>query len=199
MKHKLYLVVALILLVLPSCSRQKAQEGEVYFPKVDKGAQWEYLVKLMTPKGQVIDGRLVVQVEGFETIAGNKYQKNVSTVTGVSGSKPQATYTRRTEKGIFRLEGNGQEYLATPFPVSVGSTWKTQSPEGEIQFMADKTEKMTVLNKEYENALKVSFHGEKKSSHIEGYTYFAPGVGEIMTNMKVGDMIIEYALEKYKL
>ena len=199
MARSLAYMTALVLLVLSACSKQQAQEGEIYFPKATKGAQWEYLLKYVTPKGDVIDGRLLVQVEGEETIEGKKYQKNVSTISGIPGSKPQATYTRRTEKGIFRLEADKQDHLVTPFPLSVGNTWKTQSPDGEIQFMAEKIETVKVLNKEYKDALKISFRGEKKSSHIEGYSYFAPGVGELMTNMKVGDAIIEYVLDKYKL
>jgi hypothetical protein len=199
MKKRLSYMITLVLLALSACSKQQTQEGEVYFPKATEGAQWEYLLKYVTPKGDIIDGRLIVQVEGEENIEGKKYQKNISTISGIPGSKPQVTYTRRTEKGIFRLEGNKQDYLVTPFPVSVGNTWKTQSPDGEIQFLAERIEIIKVFNKEYKNALKISFHGEKKSSHIEGYSYFAPGVGELMTNMKVGDAIIEYVLDKYKL
>ncbi len=199
MKRRLPYMITLMLLVLSACSKQQTQEGEAYFPRVTKGAQWEYLLKYVTPKGDVVDGRLLVRVEGEETIGGKKYQKNISTITGLPGAKPQSTYTRRTEKGIYRLEGDKQDYLVTPFPVSVGNTWKTQSPDGEIQFMAEKIETVKILNKEYKDALKVSFHGEKKSSHIEGYSYFSAGVGELMTNMKVGDAIIEYVLDKYKL
>jgi len=181
-----------------SCSKPP-QQGETYFPKTSKGDQWEYALKYQVPTGKVIDGKLLVRNEGNEKINGETYVKNVSLMSVSPDAKPQVTYTRRTDKGIFRLEGNGTEYLATPFPLTVGKRWTVKTSDGQLEFLAEKIEPMKIFDKEYKDSLKVSFQGNKQSMNIEGYSYFAPGVGEIMTFMKINDVIIEYILEKSKL
>jgi hypothetical protein len=197
---KIFYVVVVGLLILPACS--KPQQGEEYFPQISKGSQWEYLVKFIAPSGKVMDGRLSVSIEGKDDINGKKYFKQVSLISGLPGAKPQIGYSRRTEQGIFRIEGTSkdtQEYLATPFPLTVGNSWTVKSQDGQILYLAESISGIKIMNREYTNSLKISFNGEKKGQHIEGYSYFAANVGEIMTNMKVGDVIIQYILDKYKI
>jgi len=196
--RKYHLMLIMLLFVLFACS--EPQEGEVYFPKSAKGSQWDYLFRYQTPEGKILNGRMMVSIEGKETINGKKYYKQSSVISGIQGAAPQYSYSRRTKEGIWRIEGvtpNDREYLSTPFPLTVGKTWSVKSSDGVMNFVADRIETVKPLGKEYEDALKVYFSGDKGASHIEGYSYFAPHIGEIWTRIQIGNVGVEYILDKY--
>lgn len=198
---KQYLPVILIFLALSACSKHEQKQNEVYFPEPTKGAQWEYGLRYTTPSGVQMGGMLI-RIGDDETINGKTYYKQFTLTKGVPGAETHVSYNRRTKEGIYKIDENSpdkREYLTTPFPVKVGNTWTAQISGGQTQYKAEKLDTVELNNKKYTNCLKVTFQAEKGSQHFEGYSYFAPGIGEVYSMMSFGDVTIDYALLKYKL
>ena len=193
----IYMIVS-VLLILSACVKQ---QGEEYFPKASTGAQWEYSLVYETPAG-VQKGNIVIRIEGEETINGKKYYKQVSLISGIPGEKPQISYNRRTKEGIYKIDDNHKdklEYLMIPFPITVGKTWTVQSPDGQTHYRAEKIEPLTLPSRKYENCLRLSFMVDREAMHIEGFSYLAPDVGEILCVQKIGEDKLAYFLDKYNL
>ncbi len=189
----------IMLLVLSACSKE--QEGEVYFPKASNGTSWEYTLRYTTPSG-VHMGRMVISIDRKETIKGKKYYKQITLISGIPGSEPHVSYNRRTKEGIYKIDESNSdrpEYLVTPFPVRVGNIWTAQTSDGQTRYKAEKIETVEMNNKKFENCLKISFQSEKGSQKIEGFSYFAPRIGEVYSLINMGDVKVDYALDKYKL
>jgi len=197
MRKALYMFI--VLLILFACSKQ--QPGEIYFPKASNGTQWEYLLKYTTPGG-VYKGRMIIRINGEETINGKTYYKQVTLTSGIPGEKPHISFNRRTKEGIYKIDENNNarpEYLVTPFPIKVGTTWTARTSDGQTRYQAEKIETVELDNRQYKNCLKMSFQADKKMQHFDGFSYLAPGVGEVYTILNFGEVKVEYALDKYKL
>jgi hypothetical protein len=195
------LAAVLLIMIFSACSKKpEAQkpEGENFFPQGKVGSSWEYLVRLTTPEGSK-DGLLSIRIEGKETVNGKEYMKQATTLSVQPGAKPQVSYIRRTSEGIFKLDPASQdksEVLLIPFPMKVGTTWTVKKADGQIISTAEKIEGVEFLGKTYKDCLKVTMHGESKSQPMEGVSYFAPGVGEVTTSLKIGKLTILYVLNK---
>jgi hypothetical protein len=190
----------IILLALSACSK-KPQEGEIYFPKAAKGAQWEYGLRYTTPAG-VQMGAMMIRIGDDETINGKTYYKQITLTKGVPGPERHVSYNRRAKEGIYKIDDNTRdrhEYITTPFPVKVGSTWTAQTSGGQTLYRAEKLETIELNKKKYENCLKVSVQADKGLQHFEGISYFAPGIGEVYSILSFGEVKVDYALIKYKL
>jgi hypothetical protein len=195
---------AVVLLMLSGCSKlSPKQQGEIFFPQGSKGSEWEYLLRITTPSGSQ-DGRLTISIEGQDTINGKKYNKQTTLMTSTQGqgAQPKINYTRRSKEGIYKVDLADtikREYLMVPFPMAVGKRWTTQSTGSRLESVAEKIESIEFLGKTYKNCLKISFKGEANSKPIQGYSYFAPEIGETVTNVKMGDVSVMYVLDRYKL
>jgi hypothetical protein len=194
------IIIFLLSLVLSACSKQQ-QKDEPYFPKTSKGAQWEYGLRYSTPSG-VQMGAMLIRIGDDETINGKTYYKQITLTKGIPGPETHVSYNRRTKEGIYKIDENTSdkhEYLTTPFPVKVGSTWTAKTSNGQTQYIAEKLETIELNNKKYVNCLKVSFQAEKGLQHFVGVSYFAPGIGEVYSLLSFDDVKVDYALVKYKL
>jgi hypothetical protein len=196
-----YVILVIILLLALSACSKKPQEGENYFPKTSKGARWEYGIRFSTPAGVKMGGMLI-SIGDDETINGKTYYKQITLTKGVPGPETHVSYNRRSKEGIYKIDMNApdkREYLTTPFPLKVGSTWSTETSGGKTQYKAEKLETIELNKTKYENCLKVSVQVDKGMQHFEGVTFFAPGIGEVYSLLILGDTKVDYALTKYKL
>jgi hypothetical protein len=190
-------LIFLIIAMLCSCAQD---QGEKYFPVPSQGTQWDYSVEYLTPSGAQ-KGNLSIRIEGNELINGKQYYKQLTLIPGEPDAKPQISYNRRTKEGIYKIEGKHKdkpEYLSTPFPISVGSTWTVQTPEGARHYKAESTDTIKIANREYKDCLKVTFIGQKGSMAFNGTSYLAPGIGEVKSILNIGEVTIIYSLSKYK-
>jgi hypothetical protein len=194
------MILTFFFLALSACSKQQ-QEGEMYFPKAVKGAQWEYAVRYSTPSGNQMGG-MMINIGGEESINGKTYYKQITLIKGIPGPASRVSYNRRAKEGIYKIDDTTaakREYLTTPFPLKVGDTWTTQTSDGQTQFRAEKLETIELINKKYEKCLKITFQADKGLNHYEGVSYFAPGIGEVYSLLNLGEVKVDYAIMKYKL
>ncbi len=66
-------------------------------------------------------------------------------------------------------------------------------------YKADKIETVEFQKVRYPACLKVSFKGEMGPQQFDGFSYFAPDLGEVYSLVDFGEVKIDYALAKYKL
>jgi len=193
MKTKIILWLAIpSVAVLWSCAKPGEQE---YFPPLRDGAKREYSVQCATLVAGVLQGRLVWRIDGSEAVNGKTYFKEVRVTTGIPGVPAQLRYLRRDEQGIHAIDGNDKtrtEYLEVPFPVKVGNSWTVKSQDGETRFRAEAIETLRLSDRKYDRCLKVSY----KSAKGEGYSYFAPAIGDVKGVIKASGVTVEYALDK---
>jgi len=176
------------------------EQGSIYFPKGSNGSQWVYGIRYSAPEGVMVGG-MVIQIGGEEVIAGKTYYKQITTISeGIPGAGKHVSYNRRVKEGIYKIdEKTNQENLTTPFPVTLGSVWTTKTSDGHTQFKADKIETVELNDRKYKDCLKVTFKRDSGTQHVEGISYFAPGIGEVYSLMNMGNVKIDYALIRYKL
>jgi hypothetical protein len=200
MQRKLPYIMIIILLALSACSK-KPQEGESYFPNPSKGARWEYGIRFSSP-AEVKMGGMLISIGDDETFNGKTYYKQITLTKGVPGPETHVSYNRRSREGIYKVDmdtPDKREYLITPFPLKVGSTWTTETSGGKTQYMAEKLETIELNNTKYKNCLKVSVKVDRGMQHFEGVSFFAPGIGEVYSLLVLGETKVDYALIKYRL
>jgi hypothetical protein len=198
MRRSTACLIALSLLILSSCAKQ---QGEEYFPKVSAGSQWEYVLQYATPAGTQ-NGKLLIRIAGEEKVNGKKYYKQISIISGLSGQETQTSYNRRGKDGIYKIdniEKDNLEYKSIPFPLTVGSVWTITTPDGQLKYRAEKVETVEMLNRRYENCLRISYQVDNKGVHVEGVTHLAPGIGEVACVQKMGENEVTYVLDRYNL
>jgi hypothetical protein len=197
MRRLPYLIFA-TLLIFCSCTKH---QGEEFFPQGNDGSQWDYSVLISTPSGNQSEN-MSIRIEGKETINGKVYYRQVTSLSGKTGTENKISYNRRAKEGIYRITGDKKddtEHLGTPFPITIGKTWLVQTPNGQIRYLAEKYETVELLGRQYPDCLKISFRNEDQNKKMEGFSYFASGIGEISTNMKIDENSVQYVLKKYKL
>lgn len=187
-------LVAITLCFVAACSKQ----GEEYFSAPAEGHPLQYVIQfgtlLGTQKAQMITRR-----EGDETIDGKKYYKVVSVVSGFPGAEPEVSYCRRASTGMYCISGKHKdkpEYLGVPFPVTVGTTWTTSSPDGKVEARAESIETVDLFDRKYDKCLKVTESGTSNGKAFTATAYYAPGIGLVKSIAKVGDVTLDYELEK---
>ena len=134
----LVLVTAWIALALAACSRRGGTE---YFPQARIGSRFEYSVAYSAAGSGAHKARMVSSVTGRATVNGQRYYKIVSVFSGLPGLGEQIQYLRWTREGVYEADAAGKdppEYLDTPFPISIGSTWLAQSPGGRTRYKASR-------------------------------------------------------------
>jgi len=163
-----------------------------YFPETDVGSRYEYSMEYLAPLGGVGRASMIRRVDGVETLHGKRYYKIVDTYLGIPGQDQQVFYSRWTPDGIYLIDGDRKdkpEYLAIPFPVSVGISWVANNDKSTT-YHAEGLETIETPNETYKDCLKVSF----KDAGAEGTEYLAPNVGRV----KLVTRGLTLTLQKYK-
>ena len=196
-------IVASILL-LTGCAGTlvKTPVSEDYYPALKKGQQWEYSLEYQKPSENPQRGTLLISVDGEEEINKKWYFRTVTSFSGIPNFDASMAYYRRSPQGIHKIYGghvNVPEYVETPFPLAMGETWTVPNPDGTLLYTAEGIETVHTPYQTYQNCLKVSFRSQDRSAGYEGYSYHAPGVGEVKTVMKLNGSTVEYVLKDYRL
>jgi hypothetical protein len=168
--------------------------------------RWEYDLKYSVGENDVRAAQMIVRVSGEETINGLKYWKHVGTSVGVPGELPSVTYERLGEGGLFviseKQDGTrSAEFLALPLPVAPGRSWTTTTSDGMTSVMkAEDIEDVDLPDKTYRNCLKIhmrtQFPGNGPS--LEGWSYLAPGVGQVKRVLKLPRATMELTLVRHQ-
>jgi len=153
----------------------------------------------------VQSGKMLVRIDGKESIAGKEYYKYVHVYSGIPGAETEVHYYRRPPEGIWRLAGKDKEYLETPFPVKVGDKWTVAYPTEKTEYYAEAIETLELLdkNKKYDNCLKISFKTtDNDGATIEGQRYLARGIGLVKEVNRIEDVfggrgVVELVLDKH--
>ncbi len=197
MRRTLWKVACLLcILGLESCSRQA---GPQYFP-ISDGAQCDYSVEYMAPLLGVQKGRLRRRVDGLEKIRGSEYFKLVEVFSGIPGVEPGINYLRKTDRGIYQVSGKHRdtpEFLWVPFPLTVGSKWLVNAPEGQSECRVESEETAELWGRRYDHALKMTCRGQYGGVAFEESQYIAKGVGMVKDVLRVSGVTMEFSLEGY--
>ena len=186
------LLLAMSAVALSGCS---TPQGGEYFPPSRDGSRREYSFEYSDPLMGTEKGRIAYRIDGTERINGNTYFKEVAVVSGVPGVLVQTRYVRRDKDGIHVIDGEDNtkaDYLETPFPVKVGSSWTVKKPKGETHYRAEAIESLQLLDRRYDRCLKLSYTGQNG----QGYSYSAPGIGEVKGVANESGATMEAVLDK---
>lgn len=184
------LLVGILVLAI-ACSKQK---GEDYFPEPRDGEQWEYKVELLAPLLGVVQGKMLVRVDGKETIKGKDYFKFVNVLTGIPGVEPEVYYYRWAREGVYEIkeqEKKQTESRIVPFPVDVGATWKAFDKSCRVEAI----ETLELYDRKYEDCLKIVC--EAPGSKWVSYTVRG-GTGEVKGILHKKGGTMEWTLVSHK-
>ena len=204
MRRASFAAIAAALVILTGCAGTlvKTPVSDDYYPELKKGQQWEYSLEYTTPSAGLQKGTILVSVDGYEEINNKRYFRAVTSFSGISNLDASLTYYRKSPEGIHKIYGrhiNVPEFVEIPFPMAIGQTWTVTDPDGPLEYTAEGLETVKTPYQTYQNCLKVSFRSQDRSAGYEGYSYHAPGVGEVKMVMKLNGSRVEYVLKDYKL
>jgi hypothetical protein len=191
-------VFVTICVILGGCAKKKGAE---YFPETSSGSRYEYSLEYQTLLGGVQKASMTTRVDGQEAIRGQQYYKLVNTFFGVPGLDQQIVFQRWTSAGIYAVDGNHKdspEYLDTPFPVSVGSTWTSKAPDHTDTYKVLGIETVDTPHETFKDCLKVSVTGNGANGSNEGTEYLAPNIGLVKLVTVASGVRMTLTLEKYK-
>lgn len=184
--------------LLAGCLKQKGVE---YFPENGVGSRYEYSLDYQAPSGNVQHASMIERVDGEETISSKRYHKVVYTFIGVPGLDRQVDFLRWSPEGIYAVDGNHKdkpEYLQTPFPVVVGSSWVSQSPDSRDTYQAVGLETVDTSTETFRDCLKVSFKSDGQNGNTEGTAYLAPQIGAVRILTSASGVQMTFTLQRYK-
>jgi hypothetical protein len=144
---------------------------------------------------------MVTRVDEQTTIQGKRYYKMIITFTGIPGLDQQISYSRSTPEGVYTIDGDSMdkpEYLETPFPVSVGSSWTSVGPSSRGTYHALDLETVETGNETFKDCLKVSVKTDGKTGSGEGTEYLAPGIGMVRMSLTASGIPMTFTLVKHK-
>lgn len=139
-------------------------------------------------------GKMVITDAGEEQISGQTYRKQVKTYKGLPGVPTQVLYVRKTPTGIYAIDGEDQdkrEYLAVPFPVTVGRSW---TDEKGRTYRVEGVETIEINGKAYRGCLKLSVSSEQ----WKAVSYLSREIGMVKSVQKIGATTVEVFLLEYK-
>jgi hypothetical protein len=176
-------------------------KGAQYVTEPRIGSRSEYSLEYKSPYGGVQTGSMTVRVDGQETIGGKRYYKVVSTFFGVPGLDQQVGFERWSSDGVFAVDGDHRdkpEYLDTPLPIGVGTSWITQAPDSRTTYQVVGLETVETRTKTYKDCLRVTFERNDKDGASQGTTYLCPSVGMTKLLMTASGVPMTFTLENYK-
>jgi hypothetical protein len=144
---------------------------------------------------------MTIRVDGQETIGGKRYYKMVFTYFGVPGLDQQVSFERWSSDGVFVIEGNHRdkpEYRDNPFPITVGTSWITQTPDSRSTYQVVGLETVETRTNTYKDCLKVTFERNDGHGASQGTLYDCPSVGMTKLVMTAAGAPMTFTLENYK-
>jgi hypothetical protein len=175
-----YGLVILLCLGLVGCK----PKGSEYLPDHATGTRSEYSLDYRTPFGGVQHASLVIRVDDDQTIQGKRYHKIVSTFMGIPGLDQMVQFSRLARDGEYTIDGDSMdkpEYLDTPLPLAVGSSWTQTGSASPDVYSAVGIETVETPAKTYKDCLKLTYKGHDKNGPTEGTVYLAPHIGMVKT------------------
>jgi hypothetical protein len=183
---KLMLIISMLIIILisgTSCSNF-SESTKDYFP-LSTGMKREYDMVYSNPF-KSDKGKILMKIENTETINDKNYYKMTYVYSGLPGLESETYYIRVAEDGYYAMKKTNntlsQEYLHIKLPLEVGISWQSFSPNGEIEYTVQGIETLELINKKYEDCLKVMFE-IKGEGH--GYVYFSKGIGIIKSFFQI--------------
>lgn len=194
----LFRQTALILLAsgLGACSGPSSSD---WFPLAE-GMQWNSTFEFTTPAPGIQTGTSTIRVEGSDVIEGNEYMKVSMVLSGIPGIDPQINYYRKTRSGLYQIRDSQRdagEFIAIPFPLRIGDSWKVQAAGLDLAYKAEAIVSVPLPDRTYENCMKLTFEGTVDGVHIEGQSFQAPGVGTVRQVEKYDSVTFEVRLKEF--
>jgi hypothetical protein len=160
------------------------------------GLRWEASVEWVGPDGTIARGRLVREIVGTERISGQVYFKSVTRHVGLRGLTDFTMYRRKAADGIYAIDAadpQKREYLETALPLTIGRKWTMARYGTRITHTVEAMETLSVAGRKFERCLKVTSRWE--GTPAKGYFYLAPGVGNVLEVIDLGESRLKYTLE----
>jgi hypothetical protein len=185
---------------LATCSSEEANEAEQldYFPLHD-AAEWNYTMK-MGP----IEYRATIKVDGTQTINGVDYFKIVTTASSPDMEEvdPVIVFWRKAEDGIRQVKADDEsqeEMLLLPLPLEIGRTWTTGlGGKVSAEYRVEAIEDAVLPGRTFANAVKVAFRNTGGPTAVEGFSYYAPGVGLVRLVTQTTGVTADMTLDSYE-
>lgn len=164
-----------------------AAEGEDDYHPLEVGLVWTADVTTTAPSGKVIRGTATREITGTKEIDGKTYFISVTSAQNVPGFQAFTTYQRKQPDGIYAIRESDpekKEYLEMPLPLVLGKTWDMPAEKGKLNFHVENLETVQVGATNHRNCFKISYRSD--AFDFSSTYYLAPGIGNIMEQMKVG-------------
>src|SRR5438132_9291215 len=81
---------------------------EDYFP-LSAGSKWIYAIEYIASGLGVQKGKEASRVDGEEKINGNSYYRIISVYSGIPGAESDTNYYRKTQSGVYLIEGKHKD------------------------------------------------------------------------------------------
>jgi hypothetical protein len=197
-------LITLLLFISLGLGMSACTRATSYFP-LEAGATWEYTVEYPTMFSGPKKAKLVSRIEGTQTIDGKTYFKMVTVSSGMPGAKDGTTFYRIGDDGVYQHDGN-EEQLFLPSSLKEGTSWTINGPNGALHYRVEGIETAHLVDKTYENCIKISYEGDhavsglpwQQTARIKGVVYRAKGIGEVKSFMEGPGGTAEFSLEKYE-
>lgn len=182
------LILMLTSLALFCCGIPAAAvaEGEDDYQPLEVGLVWTADVTTIAPSGKVIRGTATREITGTKEIDGKTYFISVTTAKNVPGIQAFTTYQRKQPDGIYSIresDPDQKEFLEMPLPLILGKSWDIPAEKGKLNFHVEGLETVQVGTNSHKNCFKISYHSD--AFDFSSYYYAAPGIGNVMEQMKV--------------
>lgn len=164
-----------------------AAEGEDDYHPLEVGLVWTADVATTAPSGKVIRGTATREITGTKEIGGKTYFISVTSAQNVPGIKTFTTYQRKEPDGIYSIRESDpeqKEFLEMPLPLILGKTWDIPAEKGKLNFHVEGLDTAQVGAASYKNCFKIAYRSD--AFDFSSFYYAAPGIGNIMEQMKVG-------------
>ncbi len=174
-----------------------ARGPDCYFPLQPEN-RWEYEVEVIRSDDPPQTFKAVKRVEGDREIAGKRYTKIVTDVTGGTLRIPDQHY-RVAEDGVYAaVQGSeGQELLVLPARPDHKRSWRGEAKPAIINLSGEAVtgETFAHASNQFRDCVKVtltmfvverSFFGGEKTVPVQFERWFAPNVGMVREVRTVG-------------
>ena len=195
------LVLALSALVSLACAPSPLPAME-YFPG-DEDSRWEFEVHLVAGELEM-EGVASIYGDGVQVVDGKSYTRVVMDLGGVpifEATEPSVILSRVSDEGIYaRLNERAREFLDTPFPVTLGESWRVD--DDDLVYLGEYAALETVMvgGRTYEDCLKVLSSMAAQGQALHQTSHLAPGIGPVRIEMEFPNGVtLDLRLTDYRI